>query len=231
MVAPPARPTAPLPRTLAGTLAGTMAIVLAAGRSSRTAPAHKLLAPDGAGRPMLARTLDAVTASMAAGIMVLLPPDQPDLVALAATCAQHDSRVGTSVVEHARLGLSQSLHAGVRIAQARQARCLLVCLGDMPLVPPDLLNTLMREQLATNAPATAPQCRGRAGNPVAWSHACFEQLLAIQGDKGGRDLLRALGPAVRLIPTPPAVLEDFDTPERLAAYATLGNAGTGHTTR
>ncbi|MFT9258819.1 MAG: nucleotidyltransferase family protein [Acetobacter sp.] len=208
-------------------LSGTLAIVLAAGRSSRTAPAHKLLAPDATGRPMLARTLDAVTASMAARILVLLPPDQPDLAALVAPYVQRDSRVGTRVVVRAPMGLSQSLHAGVRAARAEQARCLLVCLGDMPLVPPALLNALITAQLATNAPATAPDYDGQPGNPVAWSDTCYDRLLETQGDKGGRDLLRALGPAVRLITAPTAALQDFDTPERLAAYARLGHLPLG----
>ncbi|MFT9016729.1 MAG: nucleotidyltransferase family protein [Acetobacter sp.] len=229
--APGGNPTGNPINTLSGILSGTLAIVLAAGRSSRTAPAHKLLAPDATGTPMLARTLDAVTASMAARILVLLPPDQPDLAALVAPYVQRDSRVGTRVVVRAPMGLSQSLHAGVRAARAEQARCLLVCLGDMPLVPPTLLNALITAQLSTNAPATAPDCDGRPGNPVAWSDTCYDRLLETRGDKGGRDLLRALGPAVRLIAAPMAALQDFDTPERLAAYALLGHLPPGQARR
>ncbi|MDT8870730.1 NTP transferase domain-containing protein [Komagataeibacter rhaeticus] len=47
------------------------AIVLAAGASSRTAPAHKLLAPDATGLPMIARTLRAVAACRADPLVIV----------------------------------------------------------------------------------------------------------------------------------------------------------------
>ena len=59
-----------------------LAIVLAAGRSSRTAPDHKLLARDAQGVPMLVRTTATVLASAVSKVVVILPPDRPDLSSL-----------------------------------------------------------------------------------------------------------------------------------------------------
>ena len=67
----------------------------------------------------------------------------------------------------------------------------------------------------------AAQRDGRPGNPVVWSPPLFEALLEVTGDQGGRALLRTLGPAVRLLPAPAALLEDFDTPDRLAQFARM----------
>ncbi len=210
---------------MAAELAGTLAIVLAAGRSSRTGAQHKLLAPDATGCPMLARTLRNILRSAAAHVLVLLPPGRPELATLAHAaahtppeCCKH---LDTHVVEDAASGLSASLHAGVRAAQAMRANSLLVCLGDMPLVPTHLLNALLYEQHTTQAPAVAAQRHGRAGNPVVWSSALFGALLEVTGDQGGRALLRGLGPGVRLLPAPAELLEDFDTPDRLARFARM----------
>lgn len=202
-------------------LAGTLAIVLAAGQSSRTGAQHKLLAPDADGCPMLVRTLDTTLRSAAAHVLVLLPPNRPDLAALPHALPDYGTRLSTQTVVDAQKGLSASLHAGVRAAQARKARSLLVCLGDMPLVPTQLLNALLHTQHTTQAPVVAVQRHGRPGNPAVWSSALFTNLLNITGDQGGRTLLRTLGAAVRLQPAPAEVLEDFDTPDRLAQFARM----------
>ncbi|MFT9425364.1 MAG: nucleotidyltransferase family protein [Acetobacter syzygii] len=202
-------------------LAGTLAIILAAGQSSRTGAQHKLLAPDATGCPMLARTLHNTLCSAAAHVLVLLPPDRSDLAAIPHAMAAYGTRLSTRQVDNAASGLSASLHAGVRAAQAMQASSLLVCLGDMPLVPTHLLNALLYEQHTTQAPVVAAQRNGRPGNPVVWSSTLFTQLLTVTGDQGGRQILRALGPAVRLLPAPADLLEDFDTPDRLAQFARM----------
>ncbi|MGE4522632.1 MAG: NTP transferase domain-containing protein [Acetobacter sp.] len=223
-------------------LAGTLAIILAAGRSSRTAPAHKLLACDASGQPMLLRTLEAVLASAVEEVLVLLPPERPDMAALlhpllespantpapsgpiASGGRQPVRRLRMTCVRQPELGLSRSLHTGVRAAMRRRASSLLVCLGDMPLVSPALLDTLLHTQRATNAPAVAPDRHGQPGNPVLWSAQCYDRLLGVQGDQGGRAILRDLGSAVRLVPAPAAMLEDFDTPERLSAFAHMNGS-------
>lgn len=221
------------------TLPGTMAIILAAGRSSRTAPAHKLLACDASGQPMLLRTLNAVLASAVEEVLVLLPPERPDMAALlhpllespanappasaplAPGGRQPVRRLRMTCVRQPELGLSRSLHAGVRAAMRRRASSLLVCLADMPLVSPALLDTLLNTQRTTHAPAVAPDRHGQPGNPVLWSAQCYDRLLTVQGDQGGRTILRDLGSAVRLGPAPATMLEDFDTPERLSDFARM----------
>ncbi|MFT9361322.1 nucleotidyltransferase family protein [Acetobacter okinawensis] len=210
-----------MPPPQADTLAGTLAIVLAAGKSSRTGAQHKLLAPDASGCPMLVQTLRHTLHSAAAHVRVLLPPDRPDLAALVHAMPDYGARLSSQSVADAAMGLSASLHAGVRLARSMRATSLLVCLGDMPLVPTHLLDALLYEQHTTQAPVVAAQRDGRPGNPVVWSPTLFEALLEVTGDQGGRALLRTLGPAVRLLPASAALLEDFDTPDRLAQFARM----------
>ncbi|GAN67905.1 nucleotidyltransferase family protein [Acetobacter orleanensis] len=197
-----------------------MAIVLAAGRSSRTAPVHKLLAPDAQGVPMLVRTTATVLASNVGKVVVILPPDRADLSSLLNMAFPAPPRLEIRIAQDARDGLSASLRVGVEAAQAEQASALLVCLGDMPLVSVSLLNALLRDHATFKAPATAPdRGDGKPGNPVVWDASQFPALAAVEGDQGGRAILRALGPAVHRVAARMEELVDFDTPERLAAYA------------
>ncbi|WP_208864075.1 nucleotidyltransferase family protein [Acetobacter persici] len=197
-----------------------IAIILAAGRSSRTAPAHKLLAKDAQGVPMLVRTTATVLASTVSKVVVILPPERPDLSSLISTAFPATPRLEFRIAQDAADGLSASLRVGIAAAQEAQASALLVCLGDMPLVSVTLLNALLRDHALFNAPATAPdRGDGKPGNPVVWNESHFSALAAVQGDQGGRAILRALGPAVHRILASANELVDFDTPERLAAYA------------
>ncbi|RCL07883.1 nucleotidyltransferase family protein [Acetobacter ascendens] len=202
-------------------LQGTWACVLCAGCSSRTAPANKLLAPDATGQPMLVQTLKNILNSKAETVLALLPPEQPKLETVIRAYFPHalkTERLQLQTVLNAHVGLSVSLHAGVRAAQAGKAQSLLMCLGDMPLVSTPLLNTLMETQHNHTTAATAPLRNGKAGNPVAWNASQFSKLLQIKGDQGGRAILRNLGADIRLIPANSDELVDFDTPERLEIY-------------
>lgn len=197
-------------------------LVLAAGRSSRTAPAHKLLAPNAKGQTMLACTLSAALRSRAAHIIIVVPPNQPELCHFVHETLPTDPRLHVCTAHNAAQGLSASLKAGVEYAQGLGATAVLVCLADMPLVSAQLINALIDTQALTPPPpAAAPEQEGRAGNPVIWHHSQFAALKAVEGDKGGRAILAALGAAVLRIPANPAELVDFDTPERLAHFARL----------
>ncbi|MGO3518069.1 MAG: nucleotidyltransferase family protein [Acetobacter cibinongensis] len=199
-----------------------VAIILAAGRSSRTAPAHKLIAPDASGRAMIIRTLTSVMASKAAQTVLVVSPDLPAIQQSVLEAFPAHPSLHICTAEQAALGLSVSLRTGVEQAEQLGASAVLVCLGDMPLVSPTVLNALIATQNeASPPPAAAPAWQGRPGNPVIWHSSLFAALKQREGDQGGRSILKALGSAVRLIPAPPEELVDFDTPERLATYARL----------
>ncbi|MBT8336600.1 MAG: NTP transferase domain-containing protein, partial [Gemmatimonadetes bacterium] len=59
---------------------------------------------------------------------------------------------------------------------------------------------------------SVPVCDERRGNPVAWSRAHFAEILALEGDRGARDLLDRHAAGVIEVPVDDAgVLRDVDT--------------------
>lgn len=184
------------------------AIILAAGQSRRMG-ANKLVA-EFRGQPLVAHVVDAV-ASAGLPPAIVVTGHAKDLIV--AALVGRDVRFAHAGDHGA--GLSRSLAAGLEaVPSAWQAA--IICLGDMPLVSPDLLRALAAR--ATPDAVVLPYHAGRRGNPVLWGRACFARLAAIQGDVGGKVLLDELANDVIEIAWDDAsILRDVDTPADLAA--------------
>jgi molybdenum cofactor cytidylyltransferase len=182
------------------------AILLAAGRSTRMGGTNKLLA-ELDGRPVVARTLDAIRAAGLPAIAVVGNMAREVAAALGE---------GIRVVEAADFaeGLSRSLRAGIAAVPA-DWRAAIVCLGDMPHVPPTVLAELAA---AESDRILVPTWGGKRGNPVLWPRRHFERLTMLAGDVGGKALLAEFADdVVEVAVGTDAVLADIDTPEALAA--------------
>ncbi len=187
-------------------------IVLAAGRSSRMAPHNKLLVPDRAGRPMVARVVDNLLSSAARPVIVVTGHRAEEVRAAVA---------GRPVqVVHApdyADGLSASLRAGIAAVPV-EASAALVCLGDMPLVTGRMIERLIEAYDPDEGRSVVvPTCRGKIGNPVLWDRRFFPDIAGLVGDVGARPLLERHSEYVAQVELgTDAVLRDFDTVESLA---------------
>ncbi|GBQ20786.1 hypothetical protein AA0472_0243 [Acetobacter estunensis NRIC 0472] len=201
----------------------SVAIVLAAGRSSRSGNQHKLLAQDAAGQTMLARTLTEVLGSRVGAVCVVLAPDGEGLLTAVYETSPAlripERRLDICVAPDAREGLSASLRAGVKWAESRHACAALICLADMPLVRTGVMDDLLTRYRLGGVDVVVPEHDGRMGNPVVWGAACFPALQTVEGDRGGRVLLRSTSLRQARVAADAGVLEDFDTPEALERFA------------
>ena len=110
-------------------------------------------------------------------------------------------------------GMSSSMRSGLR-ALSSEAQAVLIVLGDQPGLSAALLQSLVARYRATRAPIVAPVYRGRRGNPVIFDRALFPELLAVQGDRGGRALVvRSQERVERVEVDDPAVIMDIDSPQ------------------
>jgi CTP:molybdopterin cytidylyltransferase MocA len=189
-------------------------IVLAAG-SSRRFGEDKLRA-DLLGKPVLGHVLDAVRAVRSLERRVLVTGPEPSVL-LEAIDAD-----GFAVVPcgDAGSGLSASLRCGIEALRGSPAA--LVLLGDQPLIGPAAIEAV----IAARDPgrlATRAAYGGEPGHPVLIEAKAFERLLALRGDRGGREVLA--GDQKLVDCTGLADPLDIDTSEDLAtARARLGGA-------
>jgi molybdenum cofactor cytidylyltransferase len=185
------------------------AIILAAGGSTRMGELKQLLPM--VGRPLVWHTTRAVCAAGLAQVVVVLGAR-----ARAVQQALVDMAVEFTTNEVWAEGMSTSLRAGIDALRPEIAATLVV-LADQPTLSPTLLRALVQRYKDTGAPVVAPFYHGRRGNPVLFDRSVFPELLAIQGDQGGRTLFaRYRANLERFETDDEAVLLDVDTPQDYA---------------
>ncbi|WP_029031161.1 nucleotidyltransferase family protein [Salinarimonas rosea] len=189
------------------------AIVLAAGRGSRFGEAPKLLATlDGV--PLVRRVAQAALASRADPVIVVVGRRGEDVAAALAGLA-------VRIVDNPAWdeGLSTSLQAGFA-ALPDDAHAAIVCLGDMPLVTPALVDALVAAFDETSgAAAVVPVHAGERGNPVLLARRLAPEIADLAGDRGAGPLLKGRADVRELDWGDASILRDVDTPAALAALA------------
>lgn len=110
-------------------------------------------------------------------------------------------------------GMSRSIQAGLQ-ALPPQVEAFVLLQVDQPLVRPRWLRQLIEAHRATGQPMAVGTVNGDPRPPALFARPLFPALMELQGDQGGRGLIRAFPEAVARIPVPdPTWVMDFDTPE------------------
>ena len=184
-------------------------LLLAAGRSSRFG-SDKLCAKLN-GRAVVRLSIGALASTDA--VYVVIPPGADALMqALSRLDAHFVVNLGRDE------GIASSIRAGIEALPA-ETEAVVIALGDQPLVPPSLVETLVARWREGGADAVAPMYRNGQGNPVLFARSVFPELLALKGDHGARSVVYALGDRVVHVPAEGDIPVDIDTPDVLAALA------------
>ncbi len=109
-------------------------------------------------------------------------------------------------------GQSTSLRKGLQ-ALAANAGAAVFLLADQPFVSADVLCSLVSAHRQSFAPACVPVFEGKRGNPVLFDRTLFRELVELQGDTGGRELLDRHRSAIVAVSAGRGVLLDIDTVE------------------
>ncbi|MFN7191112.1 MAG: NTP transferase domain-containing protein, partial [Rhodospirillales bacterium] len=189
------------------------ALVLAAGKSSRMAPANKLFVEID-GRSLIDHAVAAATGSQAAATIVVLGNE-------AARARAALARRVATLVENPDYasGRASSLRVGLGAVPA-DCDGVVVLLADMPGVTPAHVDRLIAAFSPLEGRAICVAARnGKRGNPVLWARRYLPEMAALDGDQGARSLIRRHEDAVCEVDMPDdGVLTDLDTPEALGAY-------------
>jgi molybdenum cofactor cytidylyltransferase len=120
-------------------------------------------------------------------------------------------------------GMSTSLRAGLAALPGKVDGAL-ICLADMPLVTPAVLDRLIAAFNPDEGRAICvPTWNGKRGNPVLWDRRFFAEMANLAGDVGAKHLIGEHADLVAEVAMPDgAVLTDIDTPEALAALRQAG---------
>jgi molybdenum cofactor cytidylyltransferase len=184
------------------------AIVLAAGASKRLGAAKQLIEIDG--EAALRRVVRCVLATAPRDCVVVLGHDaariEPVLEGLA---------VRTLCIADAASGMAASLRAGIAALDPRCAGALVV-LTDQPALRSDHLHALCAAWRCAPARAVASAYDGVLGVPAVLPRAWFDDVQALRGDVGARELLRRRPQDVIAVEAS-ELAADLDTREDLVA--------------
>lgn len=165
----------------------------------------KQLLPVG-GQPMVRRVAEAVCAAGLAQVVVVVGA-QAQVVGRTLDGLPLEIVINEAWAQ----GMSTSLGTGLH-ALRQEVGAALIVLADQPALTPGLLQALVDRHRATGAPIVAPLYQGRRGNPVLFDRSLFSELLAVEGDRGGRDLLARHRHEIEYVEfDDPAVILDLDT--------------------
>jgi len=189
------------------------AIILAAGASTRLGRPKQLVRIDG--ESLLHRTARLAVEAGCSPIYVVVGFEAEQMAA----------ETGALLVETVfnptwQEGMGSSLRAGMeRVAgQEPPAHAVLIMVCDQPRLTAEHLRTLLRHagtRVSSEIAITASSYAQRNGVPAVFSAGLFLELVAVTGDHGARDVIRAHSADVEGIPWPAGEL-DLDRPEDLA---------------
>ena len=181
-------------------------VLLAAGYARRFG-SNKLLHPlppgsENAGVPIALASARHFAEALPESIAVIRPRAQKLGKML------RDAGCHTVVCKNAADGMGVSLAEGVRAAS--DAHGWVVALADMPYLKPDTIRVVARG-LSEGAAIAAPTFRGERGHPVGFARRFLDELSALRGDAGARDILKAHPDWITLYEVDdPGVLRDID---------------------
>lgn len=187
-------------------------VVLAGGESRRFGRPKQLVS--WGGKPLLAHVVDRALASALHTVVVVTGFEGERIAGAVAgrpVIVVHNPRW----VE----GMSTSVQAGIR-ALPDDLEAALFIVADQPGLTPEIINALLRRYRETLAPIVVPLYEGKRGNPTLFARRMFPELLQVEGDRGGRDLIERYRSSVEFVEV--GVSEaalDIDTPEDYANFS------------
>lgn len=185
-------------------------VVLAAGKASRMAGTHKLLAQ-----------FDGVPLVRKVAIEALSADVGPVVVVTGHGAAEINGALSGLPLQLAHaadyaIGMSRSLAAGIRAATAMEARGAMIVLADMPAITARMMQTLADIAYGGNLERVVRASFSRkVGHPLILPAALFPAIELLTGDTGARALLQ--GVHVTLVEMGEAACLDVDTATEVLA--------------
>lgn len=179
-------------------------VILAAGLSSRLGRPKQLL--DFGGEPLVRRVARVALMSRLNPVIVVVG-NAADQIAP----RLDDLNVAIALNPDFASGQASSLKAGIR-AIPQVADAVLFLLGDQPTIEPEVIDAVIDEYGTSGADIVQARYGGdTAGHPVLFSRRLIPELMNLEGDEGGRSIIRSLGGAVQYVDFDQMPPPDIDT--------------------
>ena len=116
-------------------------------------------------------------------------------------------------------GCSSSYRAGIGALDTESA-AIMIILGDLPGITPEIINRLAEAWRQQEAPIALCSYEGRKGHPMIFARSMFSQLVDLHGDKAAWKLVDANEASVQEVRFYVPYPDDINTPEDFERLAT-----------
>ena len=179
-------------------------IILASGFSNRMAR-DKLLLEVG-GVPVIERVIKTAKASLLDEVIIVYQNEKVRALG-------EKYRVKTAFNDSAHEGQSAAVKLGVRESRP-DTDAFMFLVGDQPFLDSDTINTLIDQFEKNPQQIIVPVYKGKRGNPMIFPSLFRHDLLAIEGDIGGRAVIEKMRERVKLVAIENSIANiDIDTQE------------------
>ena len=113
-------------------------------------------------------------------------------------------------------GINSSLKAGILAVRRLEATAVVVMLADMPFVTPEMLTAMVDRYRTSTAPLVISDYEGVNAPPMVYDQSLFAELLTMEGEGCGRQVVRRHRSEAEVLPWPASALTDIDLPEDYA---------------
>ena len=183
------------------------AIVLAAGEGTRMQGRVKQLLP-WRGKTLVENAIDIAASSRAAETLVVLGANAAQIRA-----AIQGAPARVVLNPDWETGHASSIRAGLN-ALSREIDAAIFVNADQPFLSTDVIDHVVQRYYETGARIVAPRYAGKRGSPVLFDRVHFDELMSLQGEQGGRELLSKYREQIQFVDFEDARLAlDIDTPE------------------
>lgn len=180
-------------------------VVLAAGTSTRMGENKLLLRLDG--ESLLTRAVKRVIAAGLDPVLVVLGHEAKQALGeLAGLSCQPVLNP-----DYAR-GINFSVRAGIAAIPARACAAVVV-LADMPFVTDRMISALVERYRNCSAPLVISDYAGVPAPPTLYDRSLFSELVAMEGEGCGKQVVRRHRTEAEIVAWPAAALTDLDRPE------------------
>lgn len=115
--------------------------------------------------------------------------------------------------EHAKGEMLSSIQVGLA-AKMREARAVLICLGDQPQVQERSVRRVRDAFLKSNSNIVVPSFQMRRGHPWLVARSLWDELLEMKPPQTPRDFLNKHAKEIQYVEVDtPTIIEDLDTPD------------------
>ncbi len=177
-------------------------IIMASGFSRRMDKNKLTLEIDGVS--MIERVINLVSKSQLEEVILVYRHDEIKEIA-------ENYNIKTIVNNTAHMGQSSSMKLGIK-ATNPHSQGYMFFMGDQPFLKTDFINEMILKFKEGNSPIVLPRYNGRNGSPVIFSSQLKNRLLMIEGDEGGRRIIKENPEKTSFVDTCDEIMgQDIDT--------------------